>query len=88
MPSLQELIHKFEEGEGTKSITKLAILLAFVALLIVYNVREYRNFSSPEAMELSQLARNVSEGKGFTTQSIRPFSLAMVGSQHQSSAGL
>ncbi|MBT6237037.1 MAG: hypothetical protein HOI50_01665 [Verrucomicrobia bacterium] len=81
MPSLQELIHKFEEGEGTKSITKLAILLAFVALLIVYNVREYRNFSSPEAMELSQLARNVSEGKGFTTQSIRPFSLAMVGSQ-------
>jgi hypothetical protein len=47
MPSLQELIHKFEEGEGTKSITKLAILLAFVALLIVYNVREYRNFSSP-----------------------------------------
>ncbi len=81
MPSLQELIHKFEEGEGTKSITKLAILLTFVALLIVYNVREYRNFSSPEAMELSQLARNVSEGKGFTTQSIRPFSLAMVGSQ-------
>lgn len=81
MPSLQELIHKFEEGEGTKSITKLAVLLAFVALVIVYNVREYRNFSSPEAMELSQLARNVSEGKGFTTQSIRPLSLAMVGAQ-------
>ena len=32
-------------------------------------------------MEVSQLARNLSEGKGFTTQSIRPLSLAMVGSQ-------
>jgi hypothetical protein len=81
MPSLQELIHKFEEGDGTRSVTKLAILLAFVALVIVYNVREYRNFSSPEAMEISQLARNISEGKGYTTQSIRPFSLAIVGKQ-------
>ncbi|MCG8576982.1 MAG: hypothetical protein MI810_19030, partial [Flavobacteriales bacterium] len=81
MPSIQELIHKFEVGEGTKSITKLAILLAFVTLVIAYNIREYRNFASPEAMEVAQLARNISEGKGFTTHSIRPLSLAMVGEQ-------
>jgi len=81
MPSIQELIHKFEVGEGSRSITKLAILLAFITLVIAYNVREYRNFMSVEAMESAQLARNISEGKGFTTQSIRPLSLAMVRAQ-------
>jgi len=81
MPSIQELIHKFEVGEGSRSVTKLAILLAFIALVITYNVREYRNFMAVEAMETAQLARNIAEGKGFTTQSIRPLSLAMVGAQ-------
>ena len=34
----------------------------------------YHNFAAPEAMDAAQVARNISEGKGFTTEFIRPFS--------------
>ncbi|MDG1889804.1 MAG: hypothetical protein P8L18_00730 [Verrucomicrobiota bacterium] len=85
MPSIQEFIHKFEEGDGTRSITKTLVLLLLATLFVSYNFREYRSFSAVEAMEMSQLARNLSEGKGYTTQSIRPFSLALVASRHDES---
>jgi hypothetical protein len=38
----------------------------------------YRNLATPEAMDAAQLARNISEGKGYTTLFIRPLSLYLV----------
>jgi len=72
---LQEFIHKFEVGEGTRAVKWVAAVLGLAALVTVYDLRAYRNFSTPEAMDAAQLARNLAGGNGFTTDFIRPFSL-------------
>lgn len=78
MPTLQEWIHKFEEGEGAKYIKWTVVILALLGLATLYDFREFRNMSVPEGMDAAQVARNISEGKGFTTDYIRPFSMHLV----------
>src|SRR5262245_47284708 len=78
MLSLQEWIHKFEVGEGTRHIRLAAALLGLFALTAVYDIREFKNFSTQEAMDSAQLARNLAEGHGFTTQFIRPLSILLM----------
>ncbi|MCP5518697.1 MAG: glycosyltransferase family 39 protein [Verrucomicrobiales bacterium] len=85
---LQELIHRFELGEGARWVRRLAALLALLALPWWYDTREFRNFNTAEAMEAAQLARNLARGEGFTTRSIRPFSLHLVEQQQGLEAGL
>ncbi len=75
---LQNFIHKLEEGSGVKVVKGLAGLLAFVMLAIVYNQAHFQNFSTAEAMDNAQLARNLAEGKGYQTSFIRPFSLYLL----------
>ena len=77
MPSIQEIIHKFEVGEGSKMLQRLAMILSLVALMAIYNVREYQGFSTVGAMESAHLARQLSEGRGFTTLSLRPLALSL-----------
>ncbi len=86
-PRLQEWIHQMEEGAGARHIMRAAALLVLLALGVVYNQRQYQNFSTPEAMDMAQLARNVAEGKGYTTQFIRPVSLYLI-QKHQGGASL
>lgn len=81
MPSIQELIHKFEEGEGARQIKIVAVILGLFALTAIYNLREFRNFLAPEAMEAAQLGRNIAEGKGFNTGVIRPLGIYMLEKQ-------
>ena len=82
MIRIQEWIHKFEVGEGTHVVRLVLAILAFLALTALYDIREYKNFSTAEAMDTAQLARNLAAGDGFTTQCIRPLSIHLV-EQHQ-----
>jgi hypothetical protein len=75
---LQTWIHHWDEGEGAKTLKVAAALLGFIALASLYDVFSYENFSSEESMETAQLARNISEGKGYTTDSIRPLALFLL----------
>ena len=75
---LQEWIHKIEEGEGAKYIRAGFFFLALLALAAFWHIREAQNFSSIEAMDSAQLARNIADGKGYTTQFVRPFSIALI----------
>jgi hypothetical protein len=84
MLGLQEWIHKLEEGNGVRFVKGFTFAIVFVALAIVYNLREFKAFSTPEAMDTSQLARNLSEGRGFTTDCIRPFGLYLLARQRTS----
>jgi hypothetical protein len=77
---LQTWIHHWEEGEGARILKVVAALLAFIALASLYDLLSYESYSSEEAMETAQLARNVSDGKGFTTDSIRPLALYLLAS--------
>jgi hypothetical protein len=75
---IQSLIHSLEVGVGTRLMWGLVGLLSVAGLTVLYDLNAYHGFSSPEAMDAAQVARNVSEGRGFTTEFIRPFSVHLV----------
>lgn len=75
---LQEWIHKLEEGEGTKYIRHVFFALALLGLTAVWHLREGKNFIAMEAMDSAQLARNLADGKGYSTSFVRPFSIALI----------
>jgi 4-amino-4-deoxy-L-arabinose transferase-like glycosyltransferase len=81
MIRVQEMIHSLEEGQWAKRIRGLVLLLLIVSLGLVYNLNLTRNFTSPEAMDTAQLARNIAEGRGYTTRFIRPLSLDVLRQQ-------
>jgi Dolichyl-phosphate-mannose-protein mannosyltransferase len=83
MSALQNWIHKLEVGAGQKVLRVVTLVVVLVALAFLYDLRAYKNFSTPEAMDSAQLARNISEGKGYTTLFIRPFSLYLVQKHNQ-----
>lgn len=82
MPSIQDLVHSFEE-KGSRGLRLAFVVLLTIGLVVVYNWRAYRNFGTQEAMDAAQLGRNVAEGRGFTTQFIRPFSIYLVKSHNR-----
>jgi hypothetical protein len=81
---IQYLIHKLETGAGPQFFRITALLLAVMALALRYDVHAYRNLATPEGMDAAQLARNISEGKGYTTLCIRPLSLYLVQKHNES----
>lgn len=83
MPALQDVIHKIEVGEWTRYVKVGVALLGFLALAVLYDFRQFRNFSTQEAMDSAQLARNVAQGKGYTTDFIRPLSLYLLQKQQK-----
>jgi hypothetical protein len=81
---IQNLIHKLETGAGPRFFRITALLLAVMALVLRYDVHAYRNLATPEGMDAAQLARNISDGKGYTTLFIRPLSLYLVQKHNES----
>ena len=79
---IQSAIHTLEVGRGARVLSALVILLVFGGLGVLYDTRAYHSFNSPEAMDAAQVARNISEGKGFTTDLLRPFSIYLVSKQN------
>jgi 4-amino-4-deoxy-L-arabinose transferase-like glycosyltransferase len=78
MFQLQTLIHRLEVGGGSGYLRGALAALALVVVLGAYDLRCYKNFSAQEAMDAAQLARNIAQGKGYTTSSVRPFSLYLL----------
>lgn len=78
MVRLQELIHTIEEGRGSRFILLAIACLGFIALALLYDIRCFKNFATQEAMDSAQLARNISQGKGYTTQFVRPLSIHLL----------
>jgi hypothetical protein len=75
----QALIHLLEVGGGARVMRWFLTTVALVAMLVLYDgCRAYHSFNSPEAMDAAQLGRNIAEGKGYTTDFIRPFSLFLM----------
>lgn len=78
IPPIQEVIHWLEVGQGARVLRNLVGLLFLIALTFWYDFYQFRNFSTAEAMEAAQLARNLSRGEGFTTQVVRPLAIQLV----------
>ncbi len=83
MPSIQDLVHKFEE-KGGRGMLVTFVILVVGALWVAYNWRGYRNMSNQEAMDAAQVARNLADGHGFSTHFVRPFSLTLVKEHNRS----
>ena len=83
MVPLQTLIHRLELGGGARYLRFGLGALALVLVLGVYDLRCYKNMSAPEAMDAAQLARNLSQGKGYTTSFVRPLSIYLVQKRYQ-----
>jgi 4-amino-4-deoxy-L-arabinose transferase-like glycosyltransferase len=75
---IQSAIHKLEFGAGPRVLRVLMLVLVLVALAVWYDTRQYRNMATQEAMDSAQVARNLAEGRGYTTMFLRPFSLFLV----------
>ncbi|MDP6307290.1 MAG: hypothetical protein QGH02_08120, partial [Verrucomicrobiota bacterium] len=73
--------HSLDEGKWAKRIRGLVLLLLIGSLGLVYYLNLTRSFTAPEAMDAAQLARNIAEGRGYTTQFIRPLSLDILRQQ-------
>src|SRR5688572_31535539 len=79
---LQEIIHKVEHGPAYRVLTYVVGVIFFVTVAVCYDLALYRNLSTIEGMDAAQLARNLSEGKGFNTSFVRPFSIHLL-QKHQ-----
>lgn len=77
MPSVQDFIHKFEQGGG-RGPRIVFVTLVIGILMLGYNWRCFRNLGTQEAMDAAQVGHNLAQGRGFTTQFIRPFSIYLV----------
>jgi hypothetical protein len=83
MVNLQQWIYAVEQGPLGRRLRAAMLGVALLGLGAGYNWLCFRNFNTPEAMDAAQVARNVSEGRGFTTQFIRPLSIHLVEAHHR-----
>jgi len=83
---LQDVINTFTDGLGVRALRVLLFVVFVMAVSGLYVRSQFRGLKEPAAMECAQLARNIAEGRGFTTRSIRPSDLwylsAHTGRQH------
>src|SRR6187455_129964 len=78
MVNVQDLIHKLEQAPVLRRLRVTLLCLAMLALWVSYNWFCFRNLNTLEAMDAAQVARNLAEGRGFSTQFIRPLSIHVV----------
>jgi len=78
MKTLQDWIYNVEQGSVRLWLVRIALLLLVVGLSAFMGIREFNGLRTFEAMDLAQQARQLAEGKGFTTLLIRPLALWQV----------
>lgn len=78
MPRTQELIHSLESGLLGRLVRLAALFLGVITMAVVFDLREYQNLRTEDAMDSAQLARNLAEGRGFTTRYVRPLSMGVL----------
>jgi len=75
---IQEFIHKYSEGAGSRLVKLALVFFVMVGLAVWYDAAAFKNLSTIEGMDAAQVARNIGEGRGFTTDFVRPFSLHLL----------
>lgn len=82
MVTLQDIIHTMEVGSGmrylNRSVLFVLAVLGVLVVLVGYDLRAFRNLSTLEAMDSAQLARNLAQGRGYSTLFVRPLSIYLL----------
>lgn len=86
MSTLQDWVYNVEAGPVRVWLVRIALFLLVLGLSAWMGIREFNGLRTPEAMDLAQQARQLAEGKGFTTLLIRPLALWQVRSNQENDA--
>lgn len=78
MKTLQDWVYSVEAGPIRVWLVRTALVLLVLGLSAWMGIREFNGLRTFEAMDLAQQARQIAEGKGFTTLLIRPLALWQV----------
>ena len=87
MEFLQKLIQWVEVGAGGRWVRRGVVILGVLLLAVAYNWLGYRNLASAEAMDMAQVGRNLSQGKGYSTLFLRPLSIHLLLEKHKPADG-
>jgi hypothetical protein len=69
---LQSLAVSLEQGLGRVVLQGILFVALVGAVFSAYALTQFRGLRDGEAMECAQLARNLAQGRGFTTGCVRP----------------
>ena len=83
MAIIQSTINKLEGAGGARFVRIGLAALAVIIFVVAYNVRCFKNMSTLEAMDAAQVARNLAQGKGYTTLCVRPLSIYLLKRHNQ-----
>jgi 4-amino-4-deoxy-L-arabinose transferase-like glycosyltransferase len=73
--AIQTAVYQIEVGPGRKIMYGILLLLLAGAVSLIYTSQQFRGFNKRESMDMAQVARNIAQGRGYTTFLIRPLSL-------------
>ena len=86
MKTLQDWVYNVEAGPIRLWLVRIALALMVLGMSAYVGIREFNGLRTFEAMDLAQQARQLAEGKGFTTLLIRPLALWQVRANLESAA--
>ncbi|HEY5704894.1 MAG TPA: hypothetical protein VIS96_04905 [Terrimicrobiaceae bacterium] len=78
---VQSAVHSLDQGRFGALIKAAMFASLIVALSLLYLFVQFRGLSTAGAMDQAQIARHLAEGKGFTTDYVRPLALSIVQKQ-------
>jgi len=86
MKTIQDWVYNVEAGPLRQWLVRIALFLLVLGMSAYIGIREFNGLRTFEAMDLAQQARQLAEGKGFTTLIIRPLALWQVRTNLEGSA--
>lgn len=72
---VQNLIEQIEVKRGAAILRTISFFVIAALILVWVASSQFTGLREPEAMDMGQVARNMSEGKGYVTDVIRPYQL-------------
>jgi hypothetical protein len=75
---VQSAVHSLDQGKFAFLIRAAMFSVLIIGLSLLYLIAQFKGLNSSTAMDQAQIARNLADGKGFTTKYIRPLALGMI----------
>ncbi len=85
--AVHDFIHSLELGRGRRLILLFSIIAISAFVGVLYIFLEFSGFHRISSMDNAQLARSLAEGRGFTTNYIRPNNLAQLRAYYETKLG-
>lgn len=72
---VQSAVHALEQGRFAPIIKGAMFVFLIIVLTLLYLFVQFRGLATVTAMDQAQIARNIADGKGFSTRYIRPLAV-------------